>query len=102
MKEIIGQHKRVLTLENRKNRNLFFGVGMALILLYYAILFVYPLAIAVIRSFYDWNPLKGSLTYTGLRELFESLSEPAVSPVPEKHDILPHSLPSQAEFSSLF
>jgi len=75
VKEIIGQRKRVLTLENRKNRNLFFGVGMALILLYYAILFVYPLAIAVIRSFYDWNPLKGSLTYTGLENysnLFQS------------------------------
>lgn len=39
---------------------------MALVLLYYVVLFVYPLLIAVIRSFYNWNPLKGTQAFTGV------------------------------------
>ncbi|MFA7108158.1 MAG: sugar ABC transporter permease [Sphaerochaetaceae bacterium] len=68
--------KRQHSLLKKENANLFFIVGIALFVLYYAILFVYPLLIAMIRSFYDWNPLKGTQEYSGLDNYIDLFRNP--------------------------
>lgn len=53
------------SLQRKDNRSSFFIIGIIILVLYYVILFIYPLSLAIIRSFYNWNPLKGSLKFTG-------------------------------------
>ncbi len=76
MKETSSRVGKRLSLEKQKNRNLFFFAGIILTLLYYIVLFIYPLSIAIIRSFYDWNPLKGSQTFTGLKNYIHLFRNP--------------------------
>ncbi len=76
MKEMSSRVGKRLSLEKQKNRNLFFFAGIILTLLYYIVLFIYPLSIAIIRSFYDWNPLKGSQTFTGLKNYVHLFRNP--------------------------
>jgi multiple sugar transport system permease protein len=59
-----------------RNANLFFVVGILLIVSYYLILFVYPLLVAMVRSFYNWNPLKGTEDYTGAANYIDIMKNP--------------------------
>lgn len=56
---------KINPLQRQDNRSLFFIVGIVVLVLYYVILFIYPLSLVIIRSFYNWNPLKGTLKFTG-------------------------------------
>ena len=50
-------------------------IGLVGLVVYYAVLFVYPLTVAVLRSLYEWNPLAGTIDFVGTanyRDLFEN------------------------------
>lgn len=64
------------SLQRKDNRSLFFIIGMVVLVLYYVILFIYPLSLAIIRSFYDWNPLKGSLKFSGIENYINLFKNP--------------------------
>ena len=54
---------------------LFIVLGLGVTAAYYLVLFVYPLGLALVRSLYDWNPLKGVMDPVGwenYRNLFRS------------------------------
>ncbi len=68
--------KKINSLQKQDNKSFFFILGMIILVLYYAILFIYPLSLAIIRSFYDWNPLKGSLKFTGVKNYINLFKNP--------------------------
>ena len=54
---------------------LFIVLGLGVTAAYYLVLFVYPLGLALVRSLYNWNPLKGVMDPVGwenYRNLFRS------------------------------
>ena len=70
MKGTIQRKKR------RKPYTPFVWIGLALMLLYYAVLFVYPLGVALLRSFYDWNPLQGTMRFVALQNYRDLFANP--------------------------
>ena len=60
----------------RKPASSFVWIGLALMLLYYAVLFVYPLGVALLRSFYDWNPLQGTMRFVALQNYRDLFANP--------------------------
>ena len=67
---------KINSLQKQDNKSLFFIIGIVVLILYYTILFIYPLALAIIRSFYDWNPLRGTLKYTGVENYHNLFRNP--------------------------
>jgi len=67
---------KINSLQKEDNKSLFFIIGIVVLILYYTILFIYPLALAIIRSFYDWNPLRGTLKYTGVENYHNLFRNP--------------------------
>ena len=60
---------------SHRRPGLFILAGLGVMTAYYLVLFVYPLGAALVRSAYDWNPLKGVMEPTGwanYRNLFRS------------------------------
>ena len=62
--------------KRRKPYTPFVWIGLALMLLYYAVLFVYPLGVALLRSFYDWNPLQGTMRFVALQNYRDLFANP--------------------------
>ena len=60
----------------RKPLTPFVCIGLALMLLYYGVLFVYPLGVALLRSFYDWNPLQGTMRFVALQNYQDLFANP--------------------------
>lgn len=60
---------------SHRRPGLFILAGLGVMAAYYLVLFVYPLGAALVRSAYDWNPLKGVMEPAGwanYRNLFRS------------------------------
>ena len=60
---------------SHRRPGLFILAGLGVMTAYYLVLFVYPLGAALVRSAYDWNPLKGVMEPAGwanYRSLFRS------------------------------
>lgn len=54
----------------------FLTVSLGSMLLLYGVFFLFPLAYGMVGSFADWNPIKGTFAFVGLRNYVELLSDP--------------------------
>lgn len=62
--------------ENRRSADWFVLIGFLMIILYYGFLFVYPLSAGVVKSLFDWNPLKGVEEFTGFKNYTDLFQNP--------------------------
>ncbi|MEN6471160.1 MAG: sugar ABC transporter permease [Clostridiaceae bacterium] len=53
----------------------FLTVSLGSMLLLYGVFFLFPLAYGMVGSFADWNPIKGTFAFIGLRNYVELLSD---------------------------
>lgn len=60
----------------KKERSYLVIVAVTLMIGFYMVFFVYPLAVSILGSFFDWNPLSGSQSFIGLDNYTRMLNDP--------------------------
>lgn len=60
-----------------KNRNIFTlkNIVITLLLVYFAVFLIYPIGMAFVGSFYNWNPLNGTFDFNGIKNYIDVLGD---------------------------
>ncbi|MFJ7978316.1 carbohydrate ABC transporter permease [Peribacillus sp. NPDC096379] len=61
----------------RRNNSIFTlkNIVVTLLLIYFAVFLIYPIGMALVGSFYNWNPMNGTFDFNGIRNYTEILKD---------------------------